>query len=163
MFSKSKPSPAAMPTVPHNSQKGNGRMGNSGHTFSIIASDVEIVGNLNARVDLHIDGNVQGDVTCGSIVQGEGSVIAGKVTAESAKLSGRVEGSIEANDLVIEASARIIGDVIYNNLTIAPGGQVEGKFKHKSAGGSAPSLARTTVDISHAATPLILGAESKVA
>ncbi len=137
-------------------------MSNSGHTFSIIASDVEIVGNVNARVDLHIDGKVQGDVTCGSIVQGEGSVISGKVTAESAKLSGKVEGSIEANDLVIEASARIIGDVVYNNLTIAPGGQVEGKFKHKSSGG-APSISRTTVDISKAADPLILGAESKVA
>jgi cytoskeletal protein CcmA (bactofilin family) len=145
-----------------NSQKGNNRMANSGHTFSIIASDVEIVGNLIARVDLHIDGKVQGDVTCGSIVQGEGSVIAGKVTAESAKLSGKVEGSIEANDLVIEASARIIGDVVYNNLTIAPGGQVEGKFKHKSSSGM-PSIARTTVDVSKVGDPLILGSESKVA
>jgi cytoskeletal protein CcmA (bactofilin family) len=138
-------------------------MANSGHTFSIIASDVEIVGNLIARVDLHIDGKVQGDVTCGSLVQGEGSVIAGKVTAEAAKLSGRVEGSIQANDLIIEASARIVGDVVYNNLTIAPGGQVEGKFKHKSSSGNTPSLARTTVDISKATDPLILGAESKVA
>ncbi len=137
-------------------------MANSGHTFSIIASDVEIVGNLTARVDLHIDGKVMGDVTCGSIVQGEGSVIAGKVTAESAKLSGKVEGSIEANDLVIEASARIIGDVVYNYLTIAPGGQVEGKFKHKSSN-AVPNIARTTVDVSKVADPLILGAESKVA
>jgi cytoskeletal protein CcmA (bactofilin family) len=54
----------------------------SGHTFSVIASDVEIVGNLTARVDLHVDGKVQGDVTCGNLVQGEGSIIAGKVIAE---------------------------------------------------------------------------------
>ncbi|WP_246087267.1 bactofilin family protein [Sphingorhabdus contaminans] len=135
---------------------------NSGHTFSIIASDVEIVGNLNARVDLHIDGKIQGDVTCGNLVQGEGSIIAGKVIAESARLSGSVEGSIEANDLVIESTARITGDVVYTNLTIAPGGQIEGKFRHKSSGG-APSISRTTVDISKVADPLILGNESKVA
>jgi cytoskeletal protein CcmA (bactofilin family) len=157
MFSKSKPSPDSAPTIP---QKAN-HMRNSGHTFSIIASDVEIVGNLTARVDLHIDGKVQGDVSCGNLVQGEGSVIAGKVVAESAKLSGRVEGSIEAGDLVIEASARIAGDVVYNNLTIAPGGQVDGKFKHKSSGG-APNISRTTVDIGKS-DPLILGAEAKVA
>ena len=157
MFSKSKPSPDSAPTIP---QKAN-HMRNSGHTFSIIASDVEIVGNLTARVDLHIDGKVQGDVSCGNLVQGEGSVIAGKVVAESAKLSGRVEGSIEAGDLVIEASARIAGDVVYNNLTIAPGGQVDGKFKHKSSGG-APNISRTTVDIGKN-DPLILGAEAKVA
>jgi cytoskeletal protein CcmA (bactofilin family) len=158
MFSKSKPSLETAPAIP---QRKREAMGNSGHTFSIIASDVEIVGNLNARVDLHIDGKVQGDVTCGSLVQGEGSLISGKVVAASARLSGQVEGSIEAGELVIEASARISGDVMYENLTIAPGGQVEGKFKHKSSGG-APNISRTTVEISRN-DPLILGADSKVA
>lgn len=136
-------------------------MRNSGHTFSIIASDVEIIGNLNARVDLHIDGKVQGDVACGNLVQGEGSMIAGKVIAASARLSGQVDGSIEAGELVIEASARISGDVIYENLTIAPGGQVDGKFKHKSSSG-AQNVNRTPVGIGKA-EPLILSAESKVA
>lgn len=135
-------------------------MNSSGHTFSIIASDVEIVGNLSARVDLHIDGKVQGDVTCGSIVQGEGSMIIGKVTAESAKLSGKVEGSIEANDLVIEASARIVGDVLYNNLTIAPGGQIEGKFKHKSSG-SVPNIGRMTPEPGKQPAALLLNEEAK--
>ena len=134
-------------------------MRGSGHTFSIIASDVEIVGNLTAKVDLHIDGQVQGDVVCGSIVQGEGSVIMGKVIAESARLSGKVEGSIEAADLVIEASARITGDVLYQNLTIAPGGQVEGKFKHR--GSTAPNIHKTTVDMNKV-EPLILEQSAKV-
>ena len=125
----------------------------------MIASDVEIVGNLTAKVDLHIDGKVQGDVVCGSLVQGEGSVIMGKVIAESARLSGKVEGSIEAADLVIEASARITGDVLYQNLTIAPGGQVEGKFKHRSS--VVPNILKTTVDMNKN-EPLILGEVSKV-
>ena len=125
----------------------------------MIASDVEIVGNLTAKVDLHIDGKVQGDVVCGSLVQGEGSIIMGKVVAETARLSGKVEGSIEAVDLVIEASARITGDVVYQNLTIAPGGQVEGKFKHRSS--VAPNIQRTTVDMNKS-EPLILGEASKV-
>jgi cytoskeletal protein CcmA (bactofilin family) len=132
----------------------------SRHTFSMIASDVEITGNLSARVDLHIDGKVQGDVSCGSLVQGESSVISGKVIAETARLSGRVDGSIEATELVIEASARISGDVIYENLTIAPGGQVEGKFKHKSSAG--PNIKKSTVDIG-GNDPLILGEDAKVA
>lgn len=159
MFSKSKPSPDSVPTLPQ--RNNNSVRNNSGHTFSIIASDVEIVGNLTARVDLHIDGKVQGDVTCGNLVQGEGSIIAGKVTAESAKLSGHVEGSIEANDLVIESTARIMGDVVYSNLTIAPGGQIDGKFRHKSSTG--PSISRATVNLAKVAEPLVLGAESKVA
>ena len=133
-------------------------MRGGGHTFSVIASDVEITGNLSAKVDLHIDGKIQGDVTCGSLVQGEGSVIVGKVIAETARLSGKVDGSIEAGDLVIEASARISGDVVYQSLTIAPGGMVEGKFKHR--GSSQPNIAKATIDIAKT-DPLILGAEAK--
>jgi len=77
MFSKSKQSPETAPATPQRNY--NNVRNSSGHTFSVIASDVEIVGNLTARVDLHVDGKVQGDVTCGNLVQGEGSIIAGKV------------------------------------------------------------------------------------
>jgi cytoskeletal protein CcmA (bactofilin family) len=159
MFSRSKQSPDTVPTLP---QRNNVSVrNNSGHTFSIIASDVEIVGNLSARVDLHIDGQVHGDVTCGNLVQGEGSIIVGKVIAESAKLSGHVEGSIEANDLVIESSARVKGDVIYSNLTIAPGGQIEGKFSHKST--AMPSISGSPVNVGKDNDPFILTADAKVA
>ena len=155
MFSKSKPSPETAQPVA--ATQGRNVM-RGGHTFSVIASDVEITGNLSAKVDLHIDGKIQGDVTCGSLVQGEGSVIVGKVIAETARLSGKVDGSIEAGELVIEASARISGDVVYQSLTIAPGGMVEGKFKHR--GSSQPNIARATVDINKV-EPLIAGAQAK--
>ena len=155
MFSKSKPSPETAQPVAATQGRNTMR---GGHTFSVIASDVEITGNLSAKVDLHIDGKIHGDVMCGSLVQGEGSVIVGKVVAETARLSGKVDGSIEAGELVIEASARISGDVLYQSLTIAPGGMVEGKFKHR--GSSQPNIAKATVDINKA-EPLILGAQAK--
>ena len=159
MFSRSKQSPDTAQILP---QRNNISMrNNSGHTFSIIASDVEIIGNVSAGVDLHIDGKVQGDVTCAKLVQGEGSIITGKVTAESAKLSGHVKGSIEANELVVESSARIKGDVIYGNLTIAPGGQIEGKFSPKSR--AKPSIATAPVEVGRDSDPLILTTASKVA
>jgi cytoskeletal protein CcmA (bactofilin family) len=95
------------------------------------------------------------------LVQGEGSIITGKVTAESAKLSGHVKGSIETNELVVESSARIKGDVIYGNLTIAPGGQIEGKFSPKSR--AKPSIATGPVEVGRDSDPLILTTASKVA
>ena len=104
MFSKSKPSPET--ALPVAAPQGRNGVRGGGHTFSVIASDVEITGNLSAKVDLHIDGKINGDVTCGSIVQGEGSVISGKVVAETARLSGKVDGSIEAGDLVIDCAGR---------------------------------------------------------
>ena len=49
----------------------------------------------------------------------------------TARLAGRVEGSIHVRELVIQASARIEGDVTYETLTMEQGSQVEGRFSLK--------------------------------
>jgi cytoskeletal protein CcmA (bactofilin family) len=102
-------------------------------TFSVLGADVVVTGNIAASVDLHLDGRVEGDITCASLVQGRDSVIKGAVTAEVARLAGTIEGSISARELVIQASARITGDVTYESLTIEQGSQVEGRFSPRSA------------------------------
>ncbi len=100
----------------------------SGSTFSVIGADVTITGNISASADLHIDGRIDGDITCASLVQGEKSAISGAVTAESARLAGKVTGSITARELVILKTARIEGDVHYDALTIEQGAEVDGRF-----------------------------------
>ena len=104
--------------------------GNS--TFSVIGSDVVIKGDISASVDLHVDGTVEGDIACASLVQGEGSTVSGAITAESARLAGRVTGSIKARELVVLQSAQIEGDVHYDALTIEQGAQVDGRFAPNS-------------------------------
>jgi cytoskeletal protein CcmA (bactofilin family) len=101
------------------------------HTpFSIIGGDVAIQGSIEASVDLHIDGKVEGDIACASLVQGPESRIKGHVTAKSARIAGVIEGSITADELVVEASARITGDVTYETISIATGGQIDGNMAH---------------------------------
>jgi cytoskeletal protein CcmA (bactofilin family) len=100
--------------------------------FSLIGSDIAIVGDIEASVDLHIDGQVEGDIRCAALVQGPDSRIKGQVTARIARIAGLIEGSITADELIVEASARIIGDVHYGTISIAPGGQVAGLFAHRS-------------------------------
>ena len=104
------------------------RGGSGGSTFSVIGPDVVIRGNIEATVDLHVDGTVHGDISCASLVQGDGSTIEGEITADSARLSGRVKGRIEAKNLVVMKSARIEGDVSYETLTIEQGANVDGRF-----------------------------------
>jgi cytoskeletal protein CcmA (bactofilin family) len=105
----------------------------AGSTFSVLGSDTAIKGDLAASADLHIDGRVEGDVTCTSLVQGETSEIVGAIKAETARLSGTVRGTISARDLVVLKSARIHGDVHYDALTIEQGAQVDGRFAPRSA------------------------------
>lgn len=104
---------------------------NGASTFSVLGSDLTITGDIAASADLHIDGTVEGDITCTSLVQGETSTIKGGITTESARLSGRVIGSITARELVILKTARIEGDVHYDALTIEQGAQVEGRFARR--------------------------------
>lgn len=129
MFSKSRQGPgAALPTAPG---------GAKGATFSVIGSDVLITGDIRATVDLHIDGRVQGDVACATLVQGEGSHITGSIQADHARLAGTVEGSLAVKTLVIEARARIKGDVSYESLSMAVGAEVDGRLSH-IGGATAP-------------------------
>ncbi len=124
MFSKK---PAR--TAPHAQQVK--AMANS--TFSVFGADIRIKGDVAASADLHIDGRVEGDVACTSLVQGESGEIVGAVTAETARLSGTVRGTINARELVVLKSARIQGDVHYDTLTIEQGAQVDGRFAPRVA------------------------------
>ena len=132
MFSK-KPAPS-QPTAAPRTQS---RPVASNGTFSVIGADIVIRGDLEASADLHVDGTVQGDIACASLVQGESSRIEGAINAETARLSGTVKGTITARELVILKSARIEGDVHYDALTIEHGASDEGRFA--PAGGKAPA------------------------
>lgn len=130
MFSKKS---AELPSSPTHANPGRSTpmASKSNSTFSVFGSDIAIKGDIKASADLHIDGNIEGDIACSSLVQGETSTIAGSVKAESARLAGTVEGSISARELVILRSAKIMGDVFYDALTIEQGAQVEGRFAHR--------------------------------
>jgi cytoskeletal protein CcmA (bactofilin family) len=105
----------------------------SSPTFSVIGADVVIKGDITASADLHVDGTIEGDIVCASLVQGESSRIEGDIEAATARLAGRVRGTINVRELVILRSAMIEGDVRYDELTIEQGAQVEGRVAHDVA------------------------------
>lgn len=125
MFSK-KPAATELPQI---TRTGGSAM--SGGTFSVLGADVTIKGDISATADLHVDGRVEGDISCASLVQGQSSEVVGAIRAESARLSGTVRGSITASELVILKTARIEGDVHYDALTIEQGAEVDGRFQHR--------------------------------
>lgn len=127
MFSK-KPAPQTPPTR----QAGKTNM-SAAPSFSVLGADMSIVGDVTAAAELHIDGRVEGDISCASLVQGESSEILGAVKVDAARLAGRVRGTISAGELVILKTARIDGDVEYDSLTIEPGAKVGGRISQRDA------------------------------
>ncbi len=114
-------------------------MANPGGTFSVFGPDVTIRGDVEASADLHVDGKVIGNIACASLVQGEGSRIEGEIKAETARLSGEIQGKIEVRNLVVLKTAQIDGDVSYDTLTIEQGASVEGRFEPLRAKSGQPA------------------------
>jgi cytoskeletal protein CcmA (bactofilin family) len=96
---------------------------------SRIAADAVLTGDLVTAGCLHIDGTIKGDVRCGRLSQGPSGAVHGNIVAEQARLAGLVDGAVEAGALVLEASARVTGDILYQSVGIAPGAQVEGRLR----------------------------------
>jgi cytoskeletal protein CcmA (bactofilin family) len=100
--------------------------------MSMIGADIVITGNIEASVDLHIEGRVNGDVRCSTLILGENSSVNGSIHAERVRVSGTVEGAIETRDLAVEAGAQVTGDIVYERLRVANGGSVEGTMKRNA-------------------------------
>lgn len=111
------------------------RAGNAS-TFSMLCSDTVIRGDIEASADLHFDGRVEGDITCASFVQGAESEISGNIKADSARIAGRIRGTVTARNVVIEKTAYIEGDVSYDSLTVEQGARIEGRLA--PSGGQVP-------------------------
>lgn len=110
---------------------GAGSSGRSGVALSVIGPDVRIVGDIITQGEMQIDGQVEGDITCQTLVVGEGARITGEVAADSVKVHGELHGKITAGTVVIARSAKVLGDITHDSLEIEAGAQFEGHIARK--------------------------------
>ena len=69
--------------------------------FSIIASDMTVVGDLETEGVVRIEGRVKGTVRSGSqVLVASGAVIEGDLHTQEAVIAGQVSGGIRATDRV---------------------------------------------------------------
>ncbi|HEX9965033.1 MAG TPA: polymer-forming cytoskeletal protein [Allosphingosinicella sp.] len=136
--------------------KAAGGPGRSGSAFSYLGVEVVVTGDVATESELHLDGKVLGDVRCGALTQGESGEVRGNIKAGEARLAGLVDGAVEAGTLILEATARVTGDVLYETLSVAAGAEVEGRFRRRREGGESlkPARARKSPP---APTPLFGG------
>lgn len=125
MFSKSKGEPPARGT--------RASTGADPSALTIIAAGVTITGNIDCTGDMHLNGSVDGDISCASLVQGETGAVAGMVQARQVTLRGRVEGEVRAEAVVLERSAHVIGQIHYKTISIEAGAIVDGSFSSFAA------------------------------
>jgi cytoskeletal protein CcmA (bactofilin family) len=99
--------------------------------FSIIASDMTVVGDLETEGVVRIEGRVRGAVRVGQqVLVAAGAVIEGDLHTQEAVIAGQVSGAIYAKDRVeLQASAVVSGDILTPRIAIVEGARVSGEVK----------------------------------
>ncbi len=98
-------------------------------TPSIIGSDLTVMGNVVSKGEVQVDGEIQGDVHCASLVVGEKAQITGGIVAEDVVVRGRVMGSIRGMRVTLQSSSHVEGDIFHQSLAIEQGAFFEGKSR----------------------------------
>lgn len=96
-----------------------------------ILQGTSIEGNVHSEGDFRVDGEIVGNITLsGKLVIGEKGKVRGEVKCGSARISGKLEGTMVVEDLLnLEASARVEGDIFTVKLAIEPGAEFSGSCK----------------------------------
>lgn len=108
----------------HANLKGSGKM-----APSIIGEDLTVTGNVISKGEIQVEGEIQGDIHCGSLVIGEKARITGGVVADDVVVRGRVNGSVRGLRVTLQSSSHVEGDIHHQTLAIEQGAYFEGKSR----------------------------------
>lgn len=132
---------------------------------TLIGTGTFVRGRVNGTGDLDIAGRIEGDVTVTGevLVDGTGLVGAG-ISARRIVVRGAVKGDLVAEEAVIlEAGARVVGDLRAPRIAIAPGGLVRGHVQTGAAGAARPRAASASASRPSATSTATKAAPPKAA
>ncbi len=96
------------------------------HTF--IPADLQITGDLVSTGDIHVEGVINGNITCRALTLAGQPVVKGSVKAETVRVSGTFNGKVEAKKVALTRAAKMVGEIYYEALEMEPGASFEGKL-----------------------------------
>jgi cytoskeletal protein CcmA (bactofilin family) len=96
---------------------------------SIIGEDLTIRGNITSKGEIQVDGEIEGDIRCSSLLLGDKSQVTGGVAAEDVVVRGHIVGSIRGLRITLQPQAHVEGDLFHQSLAIEQGAYFEGKSR----------------------------------
>lgn len=93
---------------------------------TIIGESTHLLGNIESEGMIHIDGQVEGDVTCDELIIGLKGMVSGSINTKDLQLFGTLKGKAKADNLFIAKSAKLMGDATHSTIAIEPGAYIDG-------------------------------------
>ena len=94
---------------------------------TVIAKGLKIVGSVTAEGLVEVNGQVDGELHCTSLIISRGAHVAGTITADRVVVDGKVEGPIQGGEVVLKSQAHVVGDIHHQSLAIESGAYFEGR------------------------------------
>lgn len=106
---------------------------------TVIAKGLKIVGSVTAEGLVEVNGQVDGELHCTSLIISRGAHVAGTITADRVVVDGKVEGPIQGGEVVLKSQAHVVGDIHHQSLAIESGAYFEGRsVQARGANGQQP-------------------------
>jgi cytoskeletal protein CcmA (bactofilin family) len=108
----------------------------AGQNLNLLVEGSTIQGDLHAKGDVRIDGELRGNIhSTGRVALGPKSKVTGHVICQFADVGGHIQGNIEASEsLTLRAHCRINGDIKTARLVVEEGAQFSGGCSMQPAG-----------------------------
>lgn len=94
---------------------------------TLIAKGLKIVGSVTAEGLVEVNGQIDGELHCTSLVIARGAHVNGTVAAERVVVDGTVEGPIHGGDVILKSQAHVVGDIQHQSLAIETGAFFDGR------------------------------------
>jgi cytoskeletal protein CcmA (bactofilin family) len=93
---------------------------------ALIDTGLNVKGDLATEGELQIDGQIVGNISCGHLVIGKDGAVRGDIKADEVIVRGKTEGVIRARRLMLQESARVVGNIFYERMSMEEGAQFIG-------------------------------------
>ena len=104
---------------------------------TLIAKGLKIVGSVTAEGLVEVNGQIDGELHCTSLVIARGAQVNGTVAAKRVVVDGTVEGPIHGGDVILKSQAHVVGDIHHQSLAIESGAYFDGRSMQVRVNGQA--------------------------
>ncbi|MGE5189761.1 MAG: bactofilin family protein [Gemmatimonadota bacterium] len=101
---------------------------------TIIGNESTVTGEMNIKGTLRVDGIIEGDIFADCVIVGESGRIRGNVKSRSVVVGGRIEGNIDATEIVeLRGKGQVTGEISTVKLAMSEGAVFDGRSNMKRA------------------------------
>ncbi len=113
----------------------NGKKAITDTGVTLVAKNTRIEGKIDLECNLHIDGEIDGEIISNSIITiGKSGFVEGSISAPKVIVNGEFSGTIDADSIEILSNGKVSGKISSKELVIERNGFFDGESHSKEKG-----------------------------